>query len=61
MPRIRSTLVIATVAAVLLPVAAIPTANSTDSKGASTSRQVEQLRQIEQQRLQAAVEGGLRT
>jgi hypothetical protein len=56
MPRIRYALVIAAVAAVLVPVAAIAMAKSNGSKGASMSRQVERLRQIEKQRLQALVD-----
>jgi hypothetical protein len=54
MPLVRYTLVTAMVAALLLP--AVATAKSDHSKGASKSRQVERLRQIEQKRLQALVD-----
>jgi hypothetical protein len=52
--RIRSMLVTAVVAALLLP--AVATAKGEHSTGAVTSRQVKRLRQIETQRLQALVD-----
>jgi hypothetical protein len=56
MPRGRYALVTAVVAALLLPLPAVATANGDHSKGAGKSRQVERLRQIEQKRLQALVD-----
>lgn len=56
MPRIRYALVIAAVAALLVPVTAIATAKCEGSKGASKSGQAERLRQIERKRLQALVD-----
>lgn len=56
MPRIRYALVIAAVAALLVPVTAIATAKGEGSKGASKSGQAERLRQIEHKRLQALVD-----
>ena len=55
MPLVRYTLVTAVVAALLLPTVA--TAKGDHSKGAGKSRQVERLRQVEQKRLQALVDG----
>jgi hypothetical protein len=54
MPRVRYALVSAVVAALLLP--AVAAAKGDHSKGAGKSRQVERLRQIEKQRLQALVD-----
>ena len=56
MPRVRYTLMTAAVAALLLPLPAVVTAKGDHSKGASTSRQAERLRQTEQKRLQALVD-----
>jgi hypothetical protein len=56
MPRGRYALVTAVVAALLLPLPAVATANGDHSKGAGKSRQVERLRQIETKRLQALVD-----
>ena len=55
MPLVRYTLVTAVVAALLLPLPAVATAKGDHSNGAGNSRQVERLRQIEKQRLQALV------
>lgn len=55
MPRVRYTLVTAVLATLLLPLPAIATAKDDHPKGASKSRQIEQLRQTEQKRLQALV------
>jgi len=52
--RIRYMLVTAVVAALLLP--AVASAKGEHSKGAGKSRQVERLRQLEKQRLQALVD-----
>jgi len=56
MPRIRYTVVIAAVAAMLLPLTALAMPKGNGAKGASTSGQTEQLRQLEQKRLQALVD-----
>ena len=56
MPRVRSTLVTAVAAALLLPLPTVATAEADQSGGARTSRQVERLRQTEQTRLKALVE-----
>ena len=56
MPRPRYTLMTAVVAALLLPLPAVATQKGDHSKGASTSRQAERLRQTEQKRLQALVD-----
>ena len=55
MPLVRCTLVTAMVAALLLPTVA--TAKGVHSKSASKTRQVERLRQTEQKRLRALVDG----
>jgi hypothetical protein len=55
MPLVRYTMVTAVVAALLLPLPAVATAEGDHSKDAGKSRQVERLRQIEKQRLQALV------
>jgi hypothetical protein len=54
MPLVRYTLVAAVVAALLL--SAVATAKADHSKGASKSRKVERLRQIERTRVQALVD-----
>jgi hypothetical protein len=56
MPRIRYTLVIAAVAAMLLPLTALAVSKGDGANGASRSGQAERLRQIEQQRLRALVD-----
>jgi hypothetical protein len=59
MPKIRYALVIAAVAAMLLPLTALAMPTGNGSKGASKSGQTERLRQIEQKRLQALVDANV--
>ena len=56
MPPGRYMLMTALVAALLLPLPVVATAQGDHSKGASKSRQAERLRQTEQERLQALVD-----
>ena len=56
MPRVRYTLVTAVLAASLLSLPAVATATGHHVKGTGKSRQVERLRQIEKQRVQALVD-----
>jgi hypothetical protein len=56
MPRIRYTLVIAAVAALLLPLSALAMPKGNGAQGASKPGQTERLRQIEQKPLQALVD-----
>jgi uncharacterized protein (DUF697 family) len=59
MSRVRYALVTAVVAAVLSPLPAVVTAKGDHAKGAGKSRQVERLRQIEKNRLQALVDANV--
>jgi Domain of unknown function (DUF4440) len=59
MPRVRYALVTAVVAALLLPLPGVATANGDHSRGAGKSRQVERLRRIEKKRLQALVDANV--
>jgi hypothetical protein len=56
MSRVRYTLVTAVVSALLLSLPAVATAKADHVKGASKSRQVERLGEIEKKRLQALVD-----
>jgi Domain of unknown function (DUF4440) len=59
MSRVRYALVTAVVAALVLPLPAVATANGDHSRGAGKSRQVERLRHVEKKRLQALVDANV--